>query len=375
MSKKIQHKFPLQSLDGNAISIIENLNKNGFKAYLVGGCIRDLLLDLQPKDFDISTNATPEQIVKIFKRARIIGKRFQIVHILFKQRDFYEISTFRGSENNTTILKNDNNFGNIETDAWRRDFTINSLYYDVKKHQIIDLTNSIVDIENKIINIIGEADLRFNQDPVRILRALRFCVKLDFTISDAVQKSIKKNKHLLQNIPAARLFEECLKLFHSAKSYKNYKILQKFGVLQYLFPQNSNEKLIKVFLENTSSRIVDNLGVSAAFIFVVFLYNDYLAKFEIHKKQITSLSIAGDVAAKEVICNQHKIVTIPKWASVKIQNTWRIQRSLIKMQSNKVHKILALADFRMAFDLLVLLSNSTNPNLKKVVDFWNKAQN
>ena len=154
--------------------IINTLNTNNFEAYLVGGAVRDILLGLKPKDFDIATNATPEQIHKIFKHSRIIGRRFQIVHIVFARNNFIEVSTFRNTEKNTKTIKRDNNFGTIETDALRRDLTINALYYDIKNKQIIDFVNGMADIQDKNINIIGDNNLRFNQDPVRILRAIRF---------------------------------------------------------------------------------------------------------------------------------------------------------------------------------------------------------
>lgn len=374
IEKQLNHKL----IDKNAINIIKTLNIKGFDAYLVGGCIRDILLGVKSKDFDIATNATPKQIHKIFKRSRIIGRRFQIVHILFGRNDFIEVATFRDAENNTKMIKNDNTFGDIKTDAKRRDLTINALYYNPLKGQIIDLENSLQDIENKKIQLIGDANLRFSQDPVRILRAIRFSVKLDFKINSEVKKAIFENKHLLKNIPAARFFEESLKLFHNTKSYQTFDALNQFGVLQYLFPSVKDNGLIKIALKNTADRIKKNQGVSPAFVFAIFLYDDYLRILAKPQKGKKPHNIIKEDAANKTIINQVKFVSIPKFISEKVKNTWKLQDRLLdeKNQENPdlTKKILQSRDFRMAYDFLVMLSNSTNPELKEAADFWKKIQ-
>jgi poly(A) polymerase len=369
-----QHLKHSLKIDNKASKIIQTLNKNNFEAYLVGGAIRDLLLDKEPKDFDIATNATPEQIKKLFKRARVIGRRFKIVHILVGRNEFIEVSTFRGHESNTTMLKRDNNFGTIKTDAFRRDFTINSMYYDLQRKYIIDWHNSAEDIKNKKINSIGDVDLRFNQDPVRMLRALRFATKLGFSLSLEVESAIHSHKNLLLAVPAARLFEECLKLFHNTRAVENYNILSKFLIFNLLFPYTKDSGLITTALENTANRVRQGLGLSPAFIFAIFLYGRYLELFNSYKKSHKNKKQASKQAIIETLIQQNKIIQIPKFAMDKIANTWSMQHKLEQKNPQTITEILSHKDFRMAYDFLLLRSQSINPELISVAKFWQKAQ-
>jgi poly(A) polymerase len=370
----IKQELNPKLIDRDAKKIIKTLTDKGFEAYLVGGCIRDILLGLKPKDFDITTNATPKQINKIFKRSRIIGRRFQIVHVLFGRRDFIEVSTFRGAEENTKMLRRDNNFGDIFTDAKRRDLTINALYYSIAKKQIIDITSSIDDINNKKIQLIGDNNLRFNQDPVRILRAIRFSVKLDFKIDEKLKQAIFDNKNLLKNIPAARFYEETQKLFHNSKSYETFKSLIKFDCLKYLFPKTTDNDLIKIALDNTAARIKQNQGVSPAFIFAVFLYDEYLNNFASKQKTIKNKTLASKEAASLTIVRQTKFVSIPKFVSSKVINTWLLQYQLEQKNPKNTAKILQNKDFRMAYDFLEMRAKSINPELKETAEFWKDIQ-
>ncbi len=374
MPQYIDYKFDNKLIDKHAIDIIAKLTTAGFTAYLVGGCVRDLLLSIVPKDFDIVTNANPEQIIKLFSKARIIGRRFKIVHIIISNRHFYELSTFRGKENNTTLVKNNNNFGTIKTDAFRRDFTINALYYNVHKQQIIDFHDGLSDIFNKKLIVIGDENLRFKQDPVRILRVIRFCVKLKFTITDEIEQAILTNKHLLADIPPARIFEECLKLFHNVDAYNTYLYLQKYKIFQYLFPNiERNDRLVKVFMQNTAIRIKQNLNLSPAFIFIIFLYKSYFKQFINNKKNIKSLIIASENAASAVILIQKNIIFIPKWSHAKIKNTWIMQYKLEQKQTKQIKSIISAKDFKMALDFLILRSMSIDKQLTDCVSFWQQA--
>jgi poly(A) polymerase len=361
-------------LDKNAIHIIKTLNKKGFEAYLVGGCIRDILLGMTPKDFDISTNATPKQIHRIFKRSRIIGRRFQIVHILFGRRDFIEVSTFRNIESNTKMLRRDNNFGTIITDAGRRDLTINALYYDIHNKEIIDVVDSMQDIKQRRINVIGDINLRFNQDPVRILRAIRFSVKLDFAIDDTTRQAIAKYKHLLKNIPAARLYEETLKLFHNTRASQTFQALIHFDCLQYLFPNTQHNELITKALNNTANRIKHNKRISPAFIFAVLLYDNYRDNFVALQSKIKQKSLASKEAATLTIATQTQYVSLPKFAIQKVINTWLLQYQLEQKNPKNIAKILQHKEFRMAFDFLVMRSQSMHPQLQTTATFWDKQQ-
>ena len=191
-------KFDKKFLDLDALKIVKKLNKEGYEAYLVGGCIRDLLLGYEPKDFDVATNATPEQIQKLFKRSRIIGRRFKLVHIMFSARKYIEVATFRSNQSNLTSTKGmvlrDNYYGSLKDDAFRRDFTINGLYYDVMNSQVIDYVGGLEDLNELKINMIGNPNERFEEDPVRMIRAVRFGAKLNAAINAKLNKSIVKNE-------------------------------------------------------------------------------------------------------------------------------------------------------------------------------------
>ena len=192
-------QFDKQLLDPDALKIVKKLNKTGYEAYLVGGCIRDLLLGYEPKDFDIATNATPEQIQKLFKRSRIIGRRFKLVHIMFSARKFIEVATFRSGRSNPTSTKGmvlrDNFYGSLEDDVFRRDFTVNGLYFDIKNSQAIDYVGGLDDLKKLQIKMIGDPSERFEEDPVRMIRAVRFKAKLKATIDPNLNQSILNNAH------------------------------------------------------------------------------------------------------------------------------------------------------------------------------------
>ncbi len=227
----------------NALKVLYRLNKGGYKAYLVGGGVRDILLGLTPKDFDIATNATPEQIKDLFRNCRLIGRRFRLAHILFG-REIIEVATFRGhheedacqktsKQSEHGMLLRDNIYGSIEDDAERRDFTINALYYSAIDFTIHDFAGGIADIEARQIKLIGDPETRYREDPVRMLRAIRFATKLNMNISDETEQPIKTLAPLLENIPAARMFEEFNKMFLSGKAVENFHQLRSYGLFEY----------------------------------------------------------------------------------------------------------------------------------------------
>ena len=222
----MKHRIDQEKISKHALSVISQLNKEGFEAYLVGGCVRDLLSKSVPKDFDISTNAHPQDVRKIFRNSRIVGKRFQIVHVRF-QREIIEVSTFRKqdpevSENQSDsgMILRDNAFGSLEEDSRRRDFGINAIYYNPISKQLIDLQGGIEDISRRLIRSIGPVDLRLREDPVRMLRAIRISEKLGFELATDVREAIRLAAHLIQDVSPARLFEESLKMFMGGQGAK-----------------------------------------------------------------------------------------------------------------------------------------------------------
>ncbi|HAO45197.1 MAG TPA: polynucleotide adenylyltransferase PcnB [Gammaproteobacteria bacterium] len=370
-------KFDKKFLDKDALKVVNTIHKAGFEVYLVGGCVRDLLLGLEPKDFDIATNAKPEQVHKLFKRSRLIGRRFRLVHVMFSARKFIEVATFRSGQVQTAksgVIVRDNCYGNLEDDVVRRDFNINALYYDIHKHEVIDYVGGLKDLEAREIHIIGEAKLRFSEDPVRMIRAVRFGEKLGAELSDEVKNCILDQAPLLSNISPARLYEECIKLFHNEYSFEVYEQLEKYGLLKHLFKQTHKNDFIKKALLNTAARIKQNKPVTPAFLFAVFLWQAQNERFVMIKKKQRSFYLAMTQASEEVIINQIKQVSLPKWLTARIKDIWIMQSKLEKMHPKKVDDLLQNPRFRMAYDFLLLRSQSINPELEDVAKFWTKAQ-
>ncbi|MDG2353479.1 MAG: polynucleotide adenylyltransferase PcnB [Gammaproteobacteria bacterium] len=370
-------KFDKKFLDKDALKVVKTIHKAGFEVYLVGGCVRDLLLGLEPKDFDVATNAKPEQVHKLFKRSRLIGRRFRLVHVMFSARKFIEVATFRSGQVQTAksgVIVRDNCYGSLEDDVVRRDFNINALYYDIHKHEVIDYVGGLKDLEVKEIHIIGEAKLRFSEDPVRMIRAIRFSEKIGAELSDEVKSCILDQASLLSNISPARLYEECIKLFHNEYSFGVYEQLEKYGLLKHLFKQTQKNEFIKKALLNTAARIKQNKPVTPVFLFAVFLWQAQNERFVMIKKKQRSFYLAMTQASEEVIINQIKQVSLPKWLTARIKDIWIMQSKLEKMHPKKVDDLLQNPRFRMAYDFLLLRSQSINPELKDVAKFWTKAQ-
>ncbi len=369
--------FDQRLLDRDAIKVVQTISKAGFEVYLVGGCVRDLLLGLKPKDFDIATNAKPEQVHKLFKRSRLIGRRFRLVHVMFSARKFLEVATFRSGQVKTAksgVIVRDNCYGKVEEDVVRRDFRVNALYYDINTKEVIDYIGGLQDINDQTIHIIGEPLVRFEEDPVRMIRAVRFQTKLDFQLSDEIKQAIHQQASLLSNISPARLYEECIKLFHNEYGFQVFERLERYDLLKHLFKQTRKNEFIKIALNNTSNRIKRNKPVTPAFLFAVFLWQAQNERFQLIKQKQKSTYLAMSQASEEVIINQIKQVSLPRWLTARIKDTWMMQNRLEKMQPKKVEDILASKGFRMAYDFLVLRSQSINPELKSVADFWTKAQ-
>ncbi|NYT52258.1 MAG: polynucleotide adenylyltransferase PcnB [Candidatus Vesicomyosocius endoextente] len=370
-------KFDRNLLDKDALKVINIINKAGFKAYLVGGCVRDFLLSLTPKDFDIATNAKPEEVHKLFKRSRLIGRRFRLVHVIFPARKFIEVATFRSGKvqvaNNGVVMR-DNCYGNIEDDVIRRDLSINALYYDIETQEVIDYVGGLQDIRVQELNVIGNPKKRFEQDPVRMIRVIRFQTKLDFHLSNEIKSAIFEQAPLLGNISTIRLYEECIKLFHNEYGFKIYQRLEEYGLFKYLFKQTHNNEFIKKALLNTSDRIKRNQSVTPVFLFAVFLWQAQNERFFVIKKKQCSISLAMSQASEEVIIEQIKQVSLPRWLSSRIKDIWMIQPKLESMNPKKVKELLKNPRFRMAYDFLLLRSISINPELAKVAKFWHKTQ-
>ena len=354
-----------------SISIIKDLQKNNFQAYLVGGCVRDLMCGLEPKDFDIATDATPEQVRRIFKASRIIGRRFKLVHV-FNRSELIEVATFRAgddSSNNNNLIKDtsgkiirDNIWGDLEQDTYRRDFTVNALYYCPISQKIVGHKDGLKHIHEKSIVSIGDPVKRFSEDPVRSLRAIRFSNKLDFKIDKDIKEAIYEKGHLLSDISNARLFDEFCKIFLSGMAEKNFNKLSSYGLSKYLISTDSERSeftrnLIVESLRNTDKRLINGQSITPGFLIAALLWPGLiersLSKGEINlRKFFRSMDY--------VLRNQQKITAVPRKFQSYIKDIWVLQLKLHSRIGKQPYKTLKHPRFRAAYDLLLLRERATN---------------
>nr|WP_277601480.1 polynucleotide adenylyltransferase PcnB [Thalassotalea sp. G2M2-11] len=396
-----QHPVSRSLISANALKVLYRLNKAGFDAYLVGGGVRDILLGLAPKDFDIATNATPEEIKALFRNCRLIGRRFRLAHILFG-REIIEVATFRGhhdsdekqqkpcqktsKQNEHGMLLRDNIYGSIEEDAERRDFTINALYYSTADFKVYDFANGLADINSRTIRLIGDPQTRYREDPVRMLRAIRFATKLDMTISPETEQPIKELASLLGNIPPARMFEEFLKLFLSGKAQANYHQLNHYELLKYFFPivaqaiEQQSLPFINSFIEtalkNTDDRINHNKRVTPAFLFAALLWYPLQRQIEQLREQ-TQLTPQDAFfnALGEIMAEQQRSIAIPKRFQAVMKDIWVLQDKLTKREGKKAFKTFEHPKFRAGYDFLLLRAEiEQEPKLQELAKWWTDFQ-
>lgn len=375
-------------INSNALTVLNTINHGGFNAYLVGGSVRDLLLHKSPKDFDVATDAKPNQIRKLFKNSRIIGRRFKLAHIVYN-RDIIEVTTFRSSDtshshhqkNDRGMLIKDNVYGTLEEDAWRRDFTVNSLYYDIESGAIIDFTDGVQDVKKNIIRIIGEPNLRYQEDPVRMLRAIRFAAKLDFNIEDNTANPILQNNKLITNVSSSRLFDEMVKLYQCGYAKKAQLLLEKFQLYGLLFPyteslKNTNynvQELLFLALENTDSRIQQDKPVTPAFIYAVILWFPLLNQIEIFRANNVDALQAIEHAMSDIINAQNKIITIPKRYTQVMREIWMMQFRFPKRAGKRAENLLSHARFRAGYDFLALRALAGDAPME-LANWWTTYQ-
>ncbi|MBS0358732.1 MAG: polynucleotide adenylyltransferase PcnB [Proteobacteria bacterium] len=383
------HCISRADINPNALKVLRRLAKAGYESFLVGGSVRDLLLRKAPKDFDIATDAHPEEVRKLFRNCRLIGRRFRLAHVFFG-RQIIEVATFRANtEIVKTITKNphgiilrDNVYGTLEEDAWRRDFTVNALYYNITNFSIVDYTSGMADLEKKIIRMIGEPEKRYQEDPVRMLRAVRFAAKLNFTIEEKTAAPLSKLSGLLLHVPSARLFDEVIKIFHSGNALAAFTLLNQYDLFKSLFPQTayhlsrSQNNVVKKFLEsmllNTDTRINQDKPVTPAFLFAAFLWHDLQAT---EKKQNPELPkmIAFENSANQVIQTQLKTIAIPKRLTKTAREIWFLQYRFHKRAGSRAFRTLSHPRFRAGYDFL-LLRATIGEVKQELADWWTRFQ-
>lgn len=347
--------------------MLYRLKDAGFSAYLVGGCVRDLLLGLNPKDFDVVTNAHPEQIKPLFSRCLLIGRRFRLAHVYFG-RNMIEVATFRGGHQKTNnqrsqhgMILRDNAYGTIEEDIWRRDFTINALYYNIADFSVVDYCGGMQDLQDKILRMIGDPEVRYQEDPVRLLRIIRFAGKTGFNIEPKTERPILQHASLLQHVPAARLFDEILKIFHGGKALATLPLLEKYHLLSQLFPQLAQcltlpaaRKMLELTCQTTDARINSDKHVSPAFLFAAFLWYPLLQRIEHLKEQGLEPGILQSKASQEIISAQTKRIAIPRRFTLAVREIWDLQHRLEQRKPSAIFYLLEHPRFRAAYDFLLL---------------------
>ena len=389
-----KHPVSQRDISEHALKVINRLNTQGYEAYLVGGCIRDLYLDLHPKDFDIATSASPEEVRRLFRNSRLIGRRFKLVHVLFG-REIIEVATFRASHeqqqhsqeksrhSQSGRILRDNVYGSLEEDAMRRDFTVNALYYDGRDASVIDYCQGVDDIRTGTLRLIGDPTTRYHEDPVRMLRAVRFAAKLDFTMAPETEQPIGELGHLLRDIPPARLFDEVLKLLQSGDGVQTFQLLRQYRLFEHLFPATAsvlNEaasdqagSLIIESLKSTDQRVRQGRPVTPAFLFAALLW----APMRQLSKELTSQDMAPipayQQAAMTVIGNQCHHTAIPRRFSMVIRDIWDLQWRLERRQPKTIESLLGHPKFRAAYDFLVLRERAGEP-LGGVGAWWTQIQ-
>lgn len=387
------HGIDSRDISHGSYKTIEQLQRAGFEAYLVGGGVRDLLLDADPKDFDVATSATPEQVKRVFRNSRIIGKRFRIVHVRFG-REIVEVTTFRGSHNDARssrdanqsdagVLLRDNVYGDIESDALRRDFTINALYYNPINGEVLDFCGGLKDLKSRVIRIIGDPEDRYKEDPVRLLRAARFAGKLGFNIDPVTEKPIREHADYLSHIPSARLFEEVLKLFMSGQATATLNKLREYNLLKYLFPATDyclnngtdfDRTLVEQATINTDKRIRQGKRITPAFIYAAFLWSPLQAAMRpLIQDQKMSPQEAMLQASQGIISQQLACTAIPKRFLIPMRDIWQLQLRLPRRDRGKAFATLEHQRFRAGYDFL-LLREQAGENVEGLGDWWTKFQ-
>ena len=349
------------------MEIVKKLKQSGFQGYLVGGCVRDSLVGIKAKDFDVSTDATPEEVKKIFRASRIIGKRFRLVHV-FSRNELIEVSTFRANaskkDDGSGVVKDsegkilrDNVWGTLEEDCIRRDFSINALYFDPIENKLCDFHNGLQHIQKKILVSIGDPLIRFEEDPVRSLRAIRFSSKLDFKISNDVKDAIYQKGHLLGNISNARMFDEFCKIFLTKKALNNFNKLDSFGVLKYLinadnyFENSFGLRFQHAALINTDNRLKASKSVTPGFLIAALLWPKLIDA----SKDKGSLNLRKFFRSMDRIIREQQVLTaVPRKFHGYIKDIWSLQLKLETRLGHQPYKILNHPRFRAAYDFLLL---------------------
>lgn len=388
-----EHRVSRKDINHTALKVLYRLQNAGYEGYLVGGCVRDLQLGLKPKDFDVATDATPEQVRKLFSNSRLIGRRFRIVHVTFG-REIIEVTTFRGrtdddndnhlqKQSDEGLLLRDNVYGSLEEDAERRDFTVNALYYTPKDFTLKAYGSGMDDLENKVLRIIGDPETRYREDPVRMMRAVRFAAKLGFNIEPRTGDLIPELAPLLSNVAAARLFDEVIKMLMSGHGLATWRLMREYNLVEPLLPAThaalkaSTDGYYDAFIEqalvNTDDRINRGKPVTPAFLYAALLWPPVREEAEHSIDMGTPEQPAWLQAMGKVVAHQISSIAIPKRFSIPMKEIWELQLRLPKRTPKRAEQVASHARFRAAYDFL-LLRESAGEKTGNLGQWWTDYQ-
>ena len=386
------HNVSREEISKSALKVLYRLHKSGFQAFLVGGGVRDALLELHPKDFDIATDAHPEEVRALFANCRLIGRRFRLAHIRFG-KEIIEVATFRaasdGNEKHADVahdhagrILRDNVYGSIGEDVWRRDFTCNALYYNIADFSIWDYAGGVDDIARRRLVLIGDPDKRLREDPVRMLRAVRFAAKLDFQIDASVRESMVKHAGLLKNVPPARLFDEFLKLFQTGDAEQTFVLLWEFKLFGELFPETDYDlgrdkifgKFVHAALVNTDRRVADGNSVTPMFLLGVFLWAPVkrLAD-QLRSKEKMSETQSLALAAYQVSGQQQSQISLPRRFTAPMREMLALQPRFDVQKGKRAFNLLEHRRFRAAYDFMMLRAEVGEIEIE-TAHFWTDVQ-
>lgn len=382
-----QHGISRNNISANALKVLYRLNQQGYEAYLVGGGVRDLLLGLHPKDFDVVTNAKPEEVRRVFRNCRLIGRRFRLAHVYFGY-DIIEVATFRGKTDEANehhahsdegMILRDNVYGTMAEDVCRRDFTINALYYNIADFSIVDYMGGMADLKAKRLKMIGDPSHRFREDPVRMLRAIRFACKANFEVSKELKIAIASMKGLLANVSPARLFEEVVKMFHSGSASKVYSMLKEEGLFGGLFPDTQaclsqsiypTDRFLECIFESTDHRVQAQKSVNPAFVVAALLWHPIYIQAQKYCEEGMALFPARTKAMEEMLSRQLKFLSIPKRITQAAREIWLFQIRLHKRNNaRRVNEMMADPRFRASYDFLELRAKS-GEEVSDIATWW-----
>ena len=393
-----EHGISVDLVDSAALSVVQGLRDAGFEALLVGGCVRDMLLGVAPKDFDVATNATPEEVRGVFRRSRLVGRRFRIAHVRFG-RETIEVSTFRrqvdyddddvvhghsrrdlrdrdSARSAEGMILRDNVYGDMHEDAFRRDFTINALYYDPIERTLIDYAGGLADLRARRLKLIGDPNVRFREDPVRILRAIRFSTKLGFEIERDTDDAIPGAAYMINAVAPARLFDELCKLLLQGHATGAWELLQRYELADALFPDHNTSTrsldLIRNAMEGTDQRVREDKPVTPGFLIAVLLWDSYRERLAQHSDAMPLVE-ARESASAEVLRDQNEIAAVPKRFAQFVREVWLLQPRLEGPPGNGIDKLVTHPRFRAAYDFL-LLRASVGEVEQEIADWWTNYQ-